>query len=118
MPATTPGRPASHRALAGYLLSPRPDVWAKALIAPACYLLATASTGDCQHWRQLTAAWLILELLIYPARYQWNDIRGIDADQQHAEATARARLPAGDGPAGRRVRRLLGRPGSQPQGGA
>jgi hypothetical protein len=34
-------------------------------------------------------------LLIYPARYQWNDMRGIDADQAHAERGARSRLPVG-----------------------
>lgn len=42
--------------------------------------------------------WLALELLIYQARYQWNDIRGHAADLEHPQAASRGRLP---GPATR-----------------
>jgi len=90
------------RGLAAYLLVPRPDTWAKALIAPACFLLAAGSTGDFRGWARFGVLWLVLELLIYPARYQWNDITGLDADQRHPENAARRRLPAGPAPAGRR----------------
>jgi hypothetical protein len=83
------------RGLAAYLLLPRPDAWAKALLAPACFLLAGSGTGHLGNWKHFVVLWLVLELLIYAARYQWNDIRGIDADQQHAERHARSRLPVG-----------------------
>ncbi len=36
--------------------------------------------------------WMCLELLVYQARYQWNDIRGFDADQNHPDGD-RGRLP-------------------------
>ena len=83
------------RGLAGYLLHPRPDAWAKALIAPACFLLAASSAGHFARWPRFLVLWLVLELLIYAARYQWNDIRGIEGDRLHPEARARSRLPAG-----------------------
>jgi hypothetical protein len=76
-------------------LHPRPDAWGKALIAPACFVLVATSTGRFGAWNRFVVLWLVLELLIYPARYQWNDIRGIDADQAHAERNARSRLPVG-----------------------
>lgn len=83
------------RGLAAYLLLPRPDSWAKALIAPACFLLAAGGRGRYGNWKHFVVLWLVLELLIYAARYQWNDIRGIDPDQRHAERHARSRLPVG-----------------------
>jgi 4-hydroxybenzoate polyprenyltransferase len=91
------------RGLAVYLLHPRPDAWAKALIAPACFVLGAVSTGRFAGWPRLLVLWLALELLIYAARYQWNDIRGIDSDRRHPEQRARSRLPAG--PAGQARRR-------------
>jgi 4-hydroxybenzoate polyprenyltransferase len=83
------------RTLAAYLAFPRPEAWAKALIAPACFVLAAASTGRLGDWKRFLVLWLVLEFLIYAARYEWNDIRGIDADLRHAERTARSRLPVG-----------------------
>jgi hypothetical protein len=85
----------SGRALGAYLAFPRPEAWAKALIAPACFVLAATSTGRLGDWKRFAALWLVLELLIYAARYQWNDIRGVDADLRHAERAARSRLPVG-----------------------
>ena len=93
-----PGRDASRargRGLAAYLLFPRPDAWAKAQMAPACFLLAAGATGQFAKWPRFLVLWLVLELLIYAARYQWNDIRGIEGDQVHAETHARSRLPVG-----------------------
>src|SRR5258708_649914 len=87
--------PAPGWRLAAYLVLPRPDAWAKAQIAPACFLLAASSTGHFGAWKRLLVLWLVLECLIYPARYQWNDIRGIEGDLQHAEMRARFRLPVG-----------------------
>jgi hypothetical protein len=83
------------RKLASYLAFPRPEAWAKALIAPACFALAATSTGRLGDWKRFAVLWLVLEFLIYAARYQWNDIRGIDADLRHAERAARSRLPVG-----------------------
>jgi hypothetical protein len=88
--------------MASYLLYPRPEAWPKALIAPACFLFAASSTGDFRDGPSFLVLWLLLECLIYPARYQWNDIRGIDADQEHAEKDARSRLPVGTTHASRR----------------
>ncbi len=83
------------RELAAYLLHPRAEAWAKALIAPACFILAASSTGHLGDWKRFGVLWLILEFLIYAARYQWNDIRGIDGDLLHPERNARSRLPVG-----------------------
>ena len=88
--------------LAAYLLIPRRDTWAKALMAPACFVVAAGSTGHFGGWARFVVLWLVLELLIYPARYQWNDIAGVDSDQRHPEASARSRLPAGSTPQARR----------------
>ena len=81
------------RELAAYLAFSRPEAWAKALIAPACFVLAAASTGRLADWKRFAVLWLVLEFLIYAARYQWDDIRGVDADLRHAERAARSRLP-------------------------
>ena len=83
------------RGLAAYLLYPRPEAWAKAQVAPACFLLAANSTGDLGGWKRFVVLWLVPEFLLYAARYQWNDIRGAEADRLHAERRARSRLLAG-----------------------
>jgi hypothetical protein len=85
----------NERSLASYLLLPRPEDWSKWLIAPGVFLATAWSTGDFSRWPEFLPLWLILEYLIYEARYQWNDIRGIGDDQSHAESRARGRLPAG-----------------------
>jgi hypothetical protein len=88
--------------MAGYLLYPRPEAWPKTLIAPLCFGFAASSTGDTGDAKNFLVLWVILECLLYPARYQWNDIRGIDADQEHSERDSRSRLPADATPASRR----------------
>jgi hypothetical protein len=88
--------------LTGYLLVPRRDAWGKALMAPACFVAAACSTGHFGGWASFTVLWLVLELLIYQARYQWNDIVGVDSDLRHPEAGARSRLPVGSTPQARR----------------
>jgi len=88
--------------LTAYLLVPRRDAWGKALMAPACFVAAACSTGHFGGWERFAVLWLVLEVLIYPARYQWNDIAGVDADQRHPEAGARSRLPVGSTPQARR----------------
>jgi hypothetical protein len=88
--------------LTAYLLVPRRDAWGKALMAPACFVAAAFSTGHFGGWARFTVLWLVLELLIYQARYQWNDIAGVDSDLRHPEAGARSRLPVGSTPQARR----------------
>jgi hypothetical protein len=88
--------------LTAYLLVPRRDAWGKALMAPACFVAAACSTGHFGGWARFAVLWLVLELLIYQARYQWNDIAGVDSDLHHPEAGARSRLPVGSTPQARR----------------
>ncbi|HYG95872.1 MAG TPA: hypothetical protein VD741_02075, partial [Solirubrobacterales bacterium] len=95
----------SERSLAGYLLLPRPGDLVKAWIFPAAFAFGALAGGGVGGRELLRAAlaWVALELLIYQARYQWNDIRGFDADQRHPDRVARGRLP---GPASRRRQRV------------
>jgi hypothetical protein len=81
--------------LTAYLLVPRRDAWGKVLMAPACFVAAACSTGHFGGWARFIVLWLVLELFIYQARYQWNDIAGVDSDLRHPEAGARSRLPVG-----------------------
>jgi hypothetical protein len=85
----------SERSLGGYLLLPRPGDLIKAWIFPAAFALGVLATGGSSDHRLARAAviWIALELLIYQARYQWNDIRGFEADQRHPERASRGRLP-------------------------
>jgi 4-hydroxybenzoate polyprenyltransferase len=91
----------SERSLVGYLLVPRPGDLIKAWIFPLAFAFGVLAAGAASG-REVTRAalvWFALELLIYQARYQWNDIRGFDADQRHPDRAARGRLP---GPVSRR----------------
>ncbi len=90
----------SERSLRGYLLLPRPGDLVKAWIFPAAFGLGVLADGRASGSEVLRAAvvWIALELLIYQARYQWNDIRGFAADQRHPDRAGRGRLP---GPASR-----------------
>ena len=91
------------RSLASYLLLPRPKDAVKWWIFPIAFAYGAAASGGVSDQQLLRAllGWVALELLIYQARYQWNDIRGFDADQRHPDAGARGRLP-GPLEAGRR----------------
>jgi hypothetical protein len=95
----------SERSLARYLLLPRPGDLVKAWIFPAAFAFGALAAGGVSGRELLRAAvaWVALELLIYQARYQWNDIRGFDADQRHPDRAARGRLP---GPASCRRQRV------------
>jgi hypothetical protein len=95
----------SERSLAGSLLLPRPGDLVKAWIFPAAFAFGAVAEGGVGSRDLLRAAiaWAALELLIYQARYQWNDIRGFEADQRHPDRVTRGRLP---GPAGRRRGRV------------
>ncbi|MER6139404.1 hypothetical protein ABT174_04990 [Streptomyces sparsogenes] len=93
-----PTEPSGERSLISYLLLPRPEELVKWLISPCIFLAATWSTGSFEQWPKFMVLWLVLEYLIYEARYQWNDLRGSREDTRHAEKRARARLPVGKGP--------------------
>jgi hypothetical protein len=95
-PLRAPARPAAAgRTLTSYLLLPRPKDLVKALIAPSAFAVGALVEGGVARERLGVAllVWLALELLVYQARYQWNDIRGFEADQQHPDGPARGRLP-------------------------
>jgi hypothetical protein len=86
---------APERTLPSYLLVPRPKDLVKAVVLPLTFALGAAAAGGVtasQVWRA-ALVWLVLELLAYQARYQWNDIRGFAADQAHPDRAARGRLP-------------------------
>ena len=74
---------------------PRVAEWVKWVITPGAFVVTSWATGAFRNWHQFILVWLILEYLIYEARYQWNDIRGIDEDADHPASTARLRLPGG-----------------------
>ncbi len=88
----SPGRP---RSLAGYLLVPRPKDLAKGWLVVLTYALGVLSTGQVQPVLILRALLVAgaVELLVYQARYQWNDVRGFVADQSHPSSGGRGRLP-------------------------
>lgn len=90
----SPASRQNKRSLVSYLILPRVAEWVKWAIAPGAFVVTAWATGTF-HWKQFILVWLILEYLIYEARYQWNDIRGIHEDAKHPESTARLRLPDG-----------------------
>lgn len=83
------------RSMAGYLLMPRPKDLVKGLLIPVTYGIGLLSAGAVTGESVLRAVVVLLavELLVYPARYQWNDIRGFVADQLHPSSSDRGRLP-------------------------
>ncbi len=95
--SSAPRRPCG---LAAYLLMPRPKDLVKGALIPTTYVLGLFTAGEVTPASLLRAAVVLIavELLIYPARYQWNDVRGFVADQQHPSSRDRGRLP---GPLGR-----------------
>lgn len=92
-PRTAP--PQRQRGLAGYLLLPRPKDLVKGWLVLVTYAVGVLSTGQL-HTISLLRALLVVtvvELLVYQARYQWNDVRGFVADQNHPSSGDRGRLP-------------------------
>ena len=101
--ATAPSR---RRTLAGYLVMPRPKDLFKALLLPAGFGLGVLDAGGVSGSTVLRAVLVlaVLELLVYPARYQWNDVRGFAADQRHPAEKDRGRLPGPLGAARKHIR--------------
>jgi hypothetical protein len=83
------------RNLRAYLLVPRPEDFVKWLIAPGAFVVVAWAAGTFADWHRFVLLWLVFEYLIYNARYQWNDARGIDEDREHSERISRSRLPTG-----------------------
>ena len=83
------------RTLPGYLLLPRPKDLVKALVVPLAFGVGVLAEGGVDQELLVRAAlvWGALELLVYQARYPWNDVRGFAADQAHPESASRGRLP-------------------------
>lgn len=83
------------RSLVSYLLIPRPKDLVKAIVLPLAFVVGALCTGgvDAQQAGRAALVWGVLELLVYQARYQWNDIRGFASDVAHPDAAARGRLP-------------------------
>lgn len=84
------------RSLAGYLLLPRPGDISKALFFPIGASLSYFASGLPFDWHEvyrLLVMWIMLEYLLYSARYQINDIRGLGEDASSPEAALRGRLP-------------------------
>jgi hypothetical protein len=83
------------RSLAGYLLMPRPGDTVKALLMPLTFGLGVLANGgtDGRNLARALLVLVVLEFLVYPARYQWNDVRGFAADQRHPGESDRGRLP-------------------------
>lgn len=86
--------PIPGRGLASYLLLPRPGDLIKWLFFPVGALISfLASNGTPTELWRLVAMWFVLEYLLYGARYQINDIRGISEDRRAPAAGLRGRLP-------------------------
>src|SRR4051794_8263627 len=83
------------RTLRSYLLLPRPKDAVKWWILPLTFAVGVITRGGVTNHGLARAAlvWAALELLVYQARYQWNDIRGFEADQRHPDSAGRGRLP-------------------------
>ncbi|MDX2762746.1 UbiA prenyltransferase family protein [Streptomyces europaeiscabiei] len=88
------GETVSGRSLTSYLLLPRPEDWIKWLFVPGAYLLASLVERKSLNGGMLALTVLITEYLVYSARYQWNDIRGMKDDALHPQSAARLRLPS------------------------
>jgi hypothetical protein len=86
--------PPHQRGLASYLLLPRPKDLIKGWLVVLTYTLGLLSTGEVTATSVIRALLVtsVLELLVYQARYQWNDVRGFVADQHHP-GSRRGRLP-------------------------
>ena len=94
--AVTSGEP---RSMVGYLALPRPRDLTKGLIAPVGFGIGAIGAGGVDRDKLVRAAvvWVLMELMVYQARYQWNDILGFVADQSHPErgGPRKASGPAG-----------------------
>ena len=87
--------PVKERKLWSYIALPRPGDMVKWLILPGAWVIVSWPSARLDTWPRLLLLLFVFEYLIYEARYQWNDVRGLEDDQHHPERDARARLPVG-----------------------
>lgn len=81
-----------------YLALPRPRYLVKWLFFIGAFGAAAYVSGGVTRHELSNAILLlvVLEYLVYQARYQCNDVIGLNSDQRHPERTLRRRLPQGD----------------------
>lgn len=84
-----------HRNIWSYLALPRRDNVIKWLVSPGAFIVSAASSTNWHMTGLFILIWFIFEFLIYQARYQWNDLRGIAYDRNHPDQARRGRLPPG-----------------------
>ncbi|WP_329042929.1 hypothetical protein OHT61_31670 [Streptomyces sp. NBC_00178] len=99
----SPPRGPRRRGLVSYLVLPRPEDWVKWLLVPLAFTIVVLARDLTPQWERLLLMVLLVEYLVYAARYQVNDIRGYAEDATHPEAAARMRLPHPADPAARRL---------------
>lgn len=92
---TLPKRAPDERPTWSYLLLPRPQDLIKWFFVPVAYSigLLLADTDSSVSLPYAALGWLVFEYLVYQARYQWNDIRGLTDDLAHPARSERRRLP-------------------------
>ena len=88
------------RSALSYLTIPRPDDLLKIFYTVLGLLAGIGSTANwaaltLADWATLALVVLIVELLLYQARYQWNDVRGRGEDLSAPSREERGRLPEG-----------------------
>lgn len=86
------------RSLLSYLLLPRPHEVTKWLFMPIAFTVTAWAAGSFARWQDLIFTWIIFEYLIYQARYQVNDIRGISEEARNPVKLMRRRLPMARNP--------------------
>lgn len=92
---TMPRRAANERRMWSYLVLPRVQELIKWFFIPIAYFIGSLVADVDVPISPLYAmlGWLVFEYLIYQARYQWNDIRGLTDDLRHPARSQRGRLP-------------------------
>lgn len=92
------GATGNERSISWYLVLPRPEDVPKTFILPLVYLVASSALGSFSGDALLRAVvvWIAFEYLLYQARYQWNDIRGLHEEDAEGDGRLRRRLPLGE----------------------
>ncbi|WP_328839162.1 hypothetical protein [Streptomyces europaeiscabiei] len=91
------------RNLTSYFILPRLEDLIKWLFIPVSFIIVSWASGEGFLWSRMFLTLFVVEYLIYSARYQWNDLRGMGEDAEHPEASARKRLPRVDDPSQKRL---------------
>ena len=87
------GFPAADRLLYRYILLPRPlEVLSKAPIHALAFVLASVLSDGHVRFRRIAFFTLILEFVLYQARYAINDLRQSENDKHHPSSRAHGRL--------------------------